>query len=108
MEQKKHPEEVTAQLRKIGENIKKARIRRRWSKEELATRIGVERRTIARLEAGSPGITAGVLFSTLWVFGLQDTARDIATPELDKAGEFLDKQREPKRVRNKSNNELDF
>jgi transcriptional regulator with XRE-family HTH domain len=103
-----YPEEVAAQLRRIGENIKKARIRRRWSKEELATRIGVERRTIARLETGSPGITAGVLFSALWVLGLQETAKDIAIPELDKAGEFLDKQREPKRVRNKIDDELDF
>ena len=103
-----HPEEVVAQLGRIGENIKRARIRRRWSKQELATRIGVERRTIARLENGSPGITAGVMFSALWVLGLEETTKDIAAPELDNAGAFHDKQREPKRVRTKTNNELDF
>ena len=47
-----YPEEVAAQLRRIGENIKKARIRRRWSKEELATRIGVEPSYLSKVERG--------------------------------------------------------
>jgi len=44
----------------------------------------------------------------LWVLGLWDTVNDIAAPELDKAGEFLEKQRQPRRIHSERMKDLDF
>ncbi|MCK4303148.1 MAG: helix-turn-helix domain-containing protein [Candidatus Eisenbacteria sp.] len=103
-----YPDEVASLLSLYGERVRTARVRRRWSLAGLAERIGVERRTIARLEAGNPGVGVGVFLTALWVLGLGDTAQDVAIPDADKVGAFLDRQRQPKRVRPKRDEELDF
>ena len=103
-----YPDIVTSQLRVFGTRIRTARIRRRWSKAVLAERIGIERRTIARLEEGSPGIGLGVFLGALWVLGLWETVEGIASPELDKTGAFLERQRQPKHVHRAREKELDF
>lgn len=108
MDHNAYPEDVRMQLRLYGERMKTARVRRRWSKRELAARTGVERRTVARLENGEPGVGLGVFLSVLWVLGLWDTIRDVAAPEADKAGVFLEQQRQPKRVRQAREKEMDF
>lgn len=102
------PSEVAGELKVLGERIRGARVRRRWTAAELAERIGVERRTIARLEKGDPGVGIGVFFSALWVFGLLPTAAQLAHPDEDKVGSFLEKQRQPERVRKAIAKRLDF
>ncbi len=102
------PEEVTELLVVCGERVRTARIRRRWTQASLAERMGVERRTVSRLEKGDPGVTAGVLLRALWVLGLWSTAAGLADPAEDKAGIFLEKQREPTRVGKETKGELDF
>ena len=108
MAQSKYVEDVERMLALYGERIKTARVRRRWSKEELAVRIGVERRTVMRLESGAPGVSLGVFLTAIWVLGLWDTVQDVAAPEADKVGIFLEKQRYPKHVHSDSGKELDF
>ncbi len=54
--------EVEGQLTVLGARISTARLRRRWSTEELATRAGVEIRTISRLEEGDSGVGLGLFF----------------------------------------------
>ena len=108
MDHLKYTEDVTQQLRLYGDRVRTARVRRRWSKEELGMRIGVERRTIARLEDGSPGVGLGMFLSALWVLGLWETVHDVAAPDADKVGAFLEKQRQPKHVHRKREKELDF
>ena len=76
--------------------------------EMLAERIGVGRRTVARLEKGDPGVALGVFLTALWVLGLWETAGGLADPSSDKVGEFLDKQRLPKRVHLQREKDLDF
>ena len=102
------PEEVAEWLVVCGERVRTARIRRRWSQVSLAERMGVERRTVSRLEKGDPGITTGVLLRALWVLGLWSTVKGLADPAVDKAGIFLEKQREPRRVGKGARGELDF
>ena len=101
-------DEVSALLQLYGERIRTARVRRRWSKDELAVRIGVERRTISRLENGSSGISLGVFLTALWVLGLWDTVHDMASPDADKIGIYLDAQRQPKHIHREKKRELDF
>jgi len=102
------PVEVTEQLLVYGERVRTARMRRRWSQANLAERMNVERRTVSRLEKGDPGVTTGVLLRALWVLGLWSTAEGLADPAEDKAGIFLEKQREPARVGRGTKGELDF
>ncbi len=102
------PNEVESLLRLYGERVRTARVRRRWSKADLAERIGVERRTIARLEDGLPGVGMGVFLMALWALGLWDSAGEVANPEADKVGVFLEKQRQPERVRRQRAEELNF
>lgn len=103
-----YPNEVASRLRLYGERVRTARVRRRWSKADLAERIGVERRTIARLEDGFPGVGMGVFLMALWVLGLWGSAGEVANPEADKVGVFLEKQRQPTQVRRQRAEELDF
>jgi len=70
--------------------------------------MNVERRTVSRLEKGDPGVTIGVLLRALWVLGLWGSAERLADPTEDKAGIFLEKQREPARAGRKKRGDLDF
>lgn len=100
--------DVEAQLVVIGERVRIARVRRCWTAAELAERVGVERRTISRLEHGDAGVRTGVLFSVVWVLGLWETAVGLADPARDEAGLALERRRQPKRARKGSDVELDF
>ncbi len=100
--------DVETQLCVFGERLRTARVRRRWSRKDLADRVGVGRHTIARLEEGSAGVGLGVFLTVLWVMGLGDSVEKVALPESDKAGIFLDKKRQPKRVHGERENNLDF
>ena len=108
MEQIDFPREVTDLLRVYGERIRVARTRRRWTQSELAERMGVERRTVSRLEQGNSGVGLGVFLTALWIFGLWETAQSVADPTVDQVGIFMEKQRAPVRVRHRKNEELDF
>jgi transcriptional regulator with XRE-family HTH domain len=100
--------EVHELLGAYGERVQLARMRRRWSQAELAERMGVERRTVSRLEKGSPGVGVGAFLAALWVLDLWETARNVAVPAADKVGAFLEKQRTPMRARQRKEKELDF
>lgn len=52
---------VVEALRLLGTQIRQARIAREWTREELADRIGVSAPTLARIEDGYPGVSAGNL-----------------------------------------------
>ncbi len=108
MAQNFYPGDVKSQLQLLGERIRTARVRRRWSREDLADRVGVGRRTIARLEDGSAGVGLGIFLSVLWVMGLSDSVEGIAMPDSDKAGIFLEKKRQPKHVHGEREINLDF
>ena len=77
--------------------------------EEMASRMFVNRKTLARLEKGDSGISLAVFVSALWVLGLDKDIRDVAMPELDQVGIFHERKRLPKRVRaSKNAMDLDF
>lgn len=108
MDQNAYPIDIENRLRVYGERIRAARGRRRWTRKDLAVRLGVERRTVARLEGGHPGIALGVFLNALWILGLWETAEAVASPEADRVGLFLEKKRQPKRIRREAEKELDF
>ncbi|HBE43098.1 MAG TPA: transcriptional regulator [Bacteroidales bacterium] len=68
-------------LEKVGENIKLARKRRKFTTVQVSERAGIDRKTLYRIEKGDPGVTLGAYFNVLRVLGLQDDFLRIATDD---------------------------
>lgn len=62
---------ATRQLVSLGERLRVARLRRRYSAESVAKRAGVARGTLYRVEEGDPGVSLATYASVLRVLGLQ-------------------------------------
>lgn len=62
----------------LGERLRLARLRRRMSLTELATRVGATRATLARLERGQLSTSLGLLASVLGVLGLEEDLDQLA------------------------------
>ena len=54
----------------LGQQIKAARVARKWTAAELAERIGIDRRTVAAIEAGDPGVSLGNAFNAADILGV--------------------------------------
>lgn len=54
----------------LGQQIKAARIARKWTAVELAQRIGVDRRTVAAIEAGDPAVSLGNALNAADIVGV--------------------------------------
>lgn len=93
------PHEVDKLVRRLGANVRVARQRRRMSQEDLATKAGINDKTLRRLEQGEDGVSLGNALSVLWTLGLLHTAAGIADPDTDEHGKTLELARLPKRMR---------
>ncbi|MCK5323303.1 MAG: helix-turn-helix transcriptional regulator [Desulfobulbaceae bacterium] len=103
------PPEAATIISQMGERIKIARKRRAITMEDMASRMFVTRKTLARLENGDPGVSLAVFTSALWVLGLEKDLHEIGVPEHDKVGLYRERLRLPERVRpTESKDDLDF
>lgn len=106
------PDALRASVLELCSDLKAARRVRRMSQADLASRVGVGRNTIVRLEAGDHRVSIGVLMASAWVLGLEGNLARALNPEADP--EFIRKSRLslPERVRPEgiaaSNSDLDF
>lgn len=71
-------------IRKLGENLAIARVRRRESQRAWAVRLGISVPTLIRLERGDPGIGLGILASALWMIGRVQALPETADPVHDR------------------------
>ena len=58
-------------LDEMGENIKLARLRRKFSSEQVAERANISRPTLTAIEKGKPTVSIGSYLLVLQVLGLQ-------------------------------------
>src|SRR5262249_26255727 len=93
------PVAVTSVLPELGDAIRIARLRRRRSAQEFASRLAVTLPTLRKLERGDPGVALATFVCALWLIGLLDRLRDLARPENDELGNVLGLSRLPQRVR---------
>lgn len=93
------PAEASDLIAELGQRVRVARQRRRWSILNLAERVGVDRNTVNALELGSPGVTIATYITTLWVLGLEKTLDRVASPDADAHGKALELSRLPAKVR---------
>ena len=85
-----------------------ARLRRNLRIEDLATRMGVSRFTLAAIERGRPGVSVAACFGALWALGLLDQARELADPNKDEEGMTLERARGRQRARRRIALDNDF
>ena len=88
----------------LGEQIQLARLRRKFSAEQVAERAGISRKTVYNIEQGIPSVAIGSYLQVLFVLGLEQDLSMVAASDplgrkLQDAG-ILIRKRAPKRVIN--------
>ena len=64
------PHQEAALLEALGERLRLARRRRKWTAERVAAEAGITRVTLRRVEAGEPGVLMGTYLRVLATLGL--------------------------------------
>jgi len=85
----------------FGENLKLARLRRKYSADSVAQRAGITRRTLSKVERGDPGVALGVYVRVMQALRLEDDLSHLAVDDvlgrkLQDAG-IIPKRRAPKK-----------
>jgi ribosome-binding protein aMBF1 (putative translation factor) len=93
------PLPVSRAVTKLGEDINRARRRRRMTQQSLAERIGASITTIKRMESGDPRIPMHFVARTLYVFGEIDRLSQLLDSGQDAIGLNLMDDQLPKRIR---------
>ena len=88
-------------LKELGENIKLARLRRKFSADQVSERANISRKTLYSIENGTPSVSIGSYLQVLLVLGLAEDLASLAKD--DELGRKLQdsqltvKERAPKR-----------
>jgi transcriptional regulator with XRE-family HTH domain len=93
------PYEVERAVKKLGGDLRTARLRRNLTAQEVAERIGTSRFAVADAERGKPSTSIAVYTALLWVYGLTGRLADAADPGADAEGARLALLRTPLRAR---------
>lgn len=93
------PLPVLRALRKLGGDIRDARLRRRIPTATMAQRASISRTTLGKVEKGDPGVQLGIYATVLFVLGLTNRVAELADVRQDKAGLELEEERLPQRIR---------
>ena len=102
------PYQIERTLRKLGGDLKTARLRRNLTSEEVAEKIGTSRFAVADAEKGKLSTSVAVYAALLWTYGLIDRLADLADPVKDEEGTTLAMSREPVRARHRRTLDNDF
>jgi predicted transcriptional regulator len=93
------PYAVEQTLKRLGANLRTARLRRNLTIGDMASRIGTGERAVADAEKGKPSTGIAVYAAMLWALDLIDQIADVAAPEKDEEGQTLALSRERARAR---------
>lgn len=93
------PIPVRRALRKLGEDIRDARRRRRIPVAIMAERASISRTTLNKVEKGEPGVSIGTYATVLFALGLADRLAGLADASTDVVGLELEEEHLPQRIR---------
>ena len=93
------PVPVIRALRKLGQDIRDARRRRRIPAAILAERASISRMTLNKIEKGDAGVYIGNYAAVLFALGLVNRVADLADPTHDTVGRELEEEHLPERIR---------
>ncbi len=92
---KNPPYTVEDALKRLGRNIKTARLRRKLSREALADKIGITRYVMANIEKGKATTAIAAYLGALWALDLLQAMREVADPDSDEVGKVLERAPAP-------------
>jgi DNA-binding XRE family transcriptional regulator len=84
------PPAVARSLKRLGDDLAVARIRRKESQRVWAQRLGVSVPTLIRLEQGDPGVSVGIYATALWLVGRVQALAELADPSQDRGALEMD------------------
>jgi transcriptional regulator with XRE-family HTH domain len=99
------PYPVEQALKRLGANLRTARLRRNLTIEDVAQKIGTGPKPVSDAEKGKVSTSAAVYIALLWAYDLLSPAETLADPATDREGLALSAQRE--RARASTPQELD-
>lgn len=102
------PYAVEQTLKRLGRNLRTARLRRNLTIKSVAEKIGTGPRPVSDAEKGKPSTGIAVYIALLWVYNLLEPMDEIADPVLDEEGLALLMGRERARSRTAEGLENDF
>jgi transcriptional regulator with XRE-family HTH domain len=102
------PYAVEQTLKRLGANLRTARLRRNLTIEEVAQKIGTGKRVVGDAERGKPSTGIAVYAALLWVLDLLHQVEDVGAPDKDEQGNALTLARERERARPKAGLDNDF
>ena len=83
------PYAVEQALKRLGANLRTARLRRNLTIQDVAAKIGTGLRAVADAEKGKPSSGIGTYAALLWAVDLLAQLDDVADPSKDKEGMAL-------------------
>ncbi len=86
-------------LRKLGQDIRDARLRRRIPTAIMSQRALVTRTTLHKVEKGDPTVSMGTYSTVLFVLGMTARLAELADARFDRLGLALEEERLPQRIR---------
>ena len=98
------PIPVGRSLRKLGQDIRSARRRRRIKAAILAERAGMSGPTLWKIEKGDPGVSIGMYACVLFSLGMIERLADLSDVRHDDLGLMLEEEKLPERIRSLSRN----
>jgi transcriptional regulator with XRE-family HTH domain len=102
------PFPVEQALKRLGANLRTARIRRNLTMEDVAERIGTGTRALMDAEKGKPSTGIVVYSALLWLYDLLQPFEDLADPLKDKEGLSLEAAKSRTRARKSGGLDNDF
>lgn len=80
------PYPVDTALRRLGANLRAARLARNLRLDQVAEKIGTGRRAVADAEKGRLGTAVAVYLALLWTYDLMAPISQLADPAADAVG----------------------
>lgn len=93
------PYEVESALKRLGADLRTARLRRNITLAEVAERIGASREVVGDAEHGKPSTSVAVYAALLWSYGMSERLGGLADPTSDDEGLRLAALRERRHAR---------
>jgi transcriptional regulator with XRE-family HTH domain len=102
------PYAVEQSLKRLGADLRTARLRRNLTMKSVAEKIGTGPRPVSDAEKGKRSMSAAVCMALLWTYDLLGQSSDVADPEFDEYGLSLSLGRERTRARERKGLDNEF
>ena len=102
------PYPVEQAIKRLGVNLRTARLRRNLTIEDVAQKIGTGPRAVSDAEKGKPSTGLVVYTALLWTYDLLGPVSELADPARDEEGLMLELSSGRVRARTKEELDSDF